>query len=162
MWQKRATKASLIYTEHGHHNWHGPIWFSVFIVLYKHWWTSGGPVITQYRIRHESLSRNTPLVISVLSLLTLNAGPNSTNTKLSTPHSPPGLVKGSQSGSGVGPTSRNWVNALMSSTASEFISVNTGACVRWMGGGVWTTNQPWHCCKDRAQSSKDCDQWEEK
>jgi len=44
-----------------------------------------------------------------LSLQALYAGPNSTNTKLSTPHSPPGLVKRSLSGSGVDPTSHKWV-----------------------------------------------------
>lgn len=59
-WQQNSLP--LIYTKRGHHNWHGPIFqFLQFIVLYKDWPTSGGPVITQYRIRHGSLSRNTPL-----------------------------------------------------------------------------------------------------
>lgn len=51
----------LIYRKYGHHNWHGPIRFPLFLELYKHCPTPGGPVITQYRIRHEGLSRNTPL-----------------------------------------------------------------------------------------------------
>lgn len=61
-----------------------------------------------------------------LSLSALHAGPNSINTKLSTPHTPPGLVKRSLSGSGVGPTSHKWVKR-----PNEFHWFRINVCQHW-------------------------------
>ncbi len=153
-----AAKLPLIYTKYGHHNWHGPIWFPLFIVLYKDWPTSGGPVITQYRIRHDSPSRNTPLwsLFSLFRLSTQAQIPQTPNTAVLIPlqgwlnvaqvvlESVPPIISGS--------------NALMSSTGSEFLSVNTGAYIRWMGGGILSHQSAPCCCEDRVLSDSDCDQ----
>lgn len=105
----------LIYSEHGHHSWQGPIRFPLFIEPYKHWPTSGGPLITRCRISHESLSRNTP-VWSSSSFSCLHK-PTFHQTQHFTFAS---LVKGGPSGSGVCLTMGS--NMLMSSTSTELLS----------------------------------------
>ena len=73
-------------------------------------------------------------------------GPNSTNTKLSTLHLPPGLVKGCLNGPGVGPTSRNWVKRPNEFPLAQNVHLLTLECP-WDG---WKVASELPICLDAA------------